>query len=78
MSRRQFINSVRQYTTLAQKRATSFAEQVKALHALYLASVAENGAGEAEQRKEAEWAASFLSREYGKHDSSFNAGESDG
>jgi hypothetical protein len=68
VTKRQFIDLVRQYKTARINRNKSFADCVNNVHVMYLEGVRESGAGDAEYEKEAEWANGMVKREYGAFD----------
>lgn len=71
MTKRQYINLVRQYVELAKRKSQSFSEAVLGLHDLYIGSCRSAGYSEAELDKERSWSEDFLRREYGKADAQF-------
>lgn len=71
MSKRAFIDLVRQYAGHTRRKGVSYAEAVAIAYDLYMQSVIESGASDAEQAKERAWADGFMVREYGKFDSNW-------
>lgn len=71
MTKRQFINTVRQFQALAQRKGVSYADSVDALIGMYLKARKDEGALEPELTKEQDWAHAFTLREYGKYDRDF-------
>lgn len=68
MNRRMFIDTVRQFKVLSLRKNKSYAAAVAELRQMYLDSVAQDGAGDAEREKEAAWSGAFIEREYTKFD----------
>lgn len=64
MNKRGYIDTARQYARLASRKKKSYSDSVKALYEMYMKSVEESGASEAELTKEQDWAQAFLLREY--------------
>lgn len=71
MTKRQFIDQVRQYAAIAKQRRVSYASVVQQAHDLYLQACERSGYSEAEMAKERDWAGGVVTREYGKYDDKF-------
>jgi len=71
MRKRAFIDTVRQFQRLAVRKRKSYAESVDELQKMYMNSVVESGATEAEIQKELDWSTAFVVREYASVDAQF-------
>ena len=64
MTKRQFIDTVRQYAEQSRRKRTDYSAMVEQLRDTWLAGTAQDGATAAEVDKNRAWAESFIAREY--------------
>lgn len=76
MKKRGFIDSVRQFKDLADRKHKSYADSVNHLARMYMRAGEESGWTDAESAKERDWAQAFLEREYRPSDADFVFDES--